>query len=641
VLNLEFILTVTAFIFIALAANRIGQLGTYLHFPLITGYLLAGAVAGPFILDMISFEAVEQLRFVDELSLAVIAFAAGSELRINELRRRFRSIAWIAAGQLIVTYILGALALFLLADFTPFMQEMDTHTRVAVSLLGGAILVARSPSSAIAIMNELRAKGPFTKTVLSVTVVKDVIVIVVFAITVSVADTILTGLGFNLGTLLLLVAELSLAVVIGVVLGRLLHHVLSFHFDERVKIALMLLLGFMMFFFSETVRELSHDHLPFEVLFEPLLICMVAGFVVVNFSPHQAEFIRMLEEVGPFIFVLFFTLTGASLALDTLLVIWPVTLALFAVRLGAVALGSFGGGVIAGDPMLHNRLSWMAYITQAGVGLGLAKEVADEFPEFGVEFATLMIAVIVINQLVGPPFFKFAVRRVGEARVKATPAPDDIRDVLILGVDHQSMALARQLQAHNWQVIVADTDRSHIERLEAEDVVERHIPEISYATLSELMTNATDAVVAMLGDDDENYKALQLAYEHFGVPRRIVRVNNVANAGRFKALNALVVNPSSAMVHLLDQSVRAPQSVEMLLHRDPEHEIVQITVRDKDIHGLHLREVRLPSDVLVLAITRDGHSIVPHGYTTLHLDDEVTLLGHPKSLDEVTLRLGF
>ena len=40
----------------------------------------------------------------------------------------------------------------------------------------------------------------------------------------------------------------------------------------------------------------------------------------------------------------------------------------------------------------------MPYVTQAGVGLGLAIEVGGEFSDWGAEFSTLVIAVIVLNQ---------------------------------------------------------------------------------------------------------------------------------------------------------------------------------------------------------------------------------------------------
>ena len=51
----------------------------------------------------------------------------------------------------------------------------------AVAMVAGTIMVARSPSSAIAIVQELRAKGPFTDLTIGVTVVMDLVVIVLFS----------------------------------------------------------------------------------------------------------------------------------------------------------------------------------------------------------------------------------------------------------------------------------------------------------------------------------------------------------------------------------------------------------------------------------------------------------------------------
>ena len=53
------------------------------------------------------------------------------------------------------------------------------------------------------------------------------------------------------------------------------------------------------------------------------------------------------------------------------------------------------------------------------------------------------------------------------------------------------------------------------------------------------------------------------------------------------------------------------------------------------------RDVRLPEDVLLLDVTRNGPSLVPNGYTRLQQGDEVTLLGQPESLEAVTIRLGY
>ena len=219
--------------------------------------------------------------------------------------------------------------------------------------------------------------------------------------------------------------------------------------------------------------------------------------------------------------------------------------------------------------------------------------------------------------------------------------PDAIRDALILGIDNQSLALARQLKAYKWKVTMADVDATHVERLAAEDVDERHIPDISHETMSTLVTSGTDALVAMLEDDQINFQACELAREKFGIPRLIVRLSDLSWSDRFTELGALVVEPASAIVNVLDQFVRAPDAAALFLHRDPDHEIVQITITDLDVVDRALRELRLPTDVQVLEIRRAGQALVPRGYTILRLDDEVTLIGSPRHLEEVALRWGY
>ncbi|HID50734.1 MAG TPA: hypothetical protein EYP41_01695 [Anaerolineae bacterium] len=81
----EQIIFVIAFIVIALASWRIGEFLTRFKLPLISGYLFAGIAVGPFGLNLIIGESLGSLRVIDELSLAVIAFAAGSELYMKEL----------------------------------------------------------------------------------------------------------------------------------------------------------------------------------------------------------------------------------------------------------------------------------------------------------------------------------------------------------------------------------------------------------------------------------------------------------------------------------------------------------------------------------------------------------------------------
>jgi Kef-type K+ transport system membrane component KefB len=76
--NLRDILLFTGgFSVTALASQQIGNYFVRFRLPLISGFLATGILAGPYALNLITAEAVESLRFVDEIALAFIAFAAG------------------------------------------------------------------------------------------------------------------------------------------------------------------------------------------------------------------------------------------------------------------------------------------------------------------------------------------------------------------------------------------------------------------------------------------------------------------------------------------------------------------------------------------------------------------------------------
>ncbi|MBO73504.1 MAG: potassium transporter TrkA, partial [Flavobacteriales bacterium] len=167
--NKEIIIALGGFLIIALSANHISKFFAKIKFPLITGLLLAGILAGSDVLELIPRENTKYLNFLNEISLAFIAFAAGSELYLKEIRGQFKSILWNTLGQLVITFGLGVLGVFLASEYIPFMVEMTFAEKMSVGILMATIFVARSPSSAIAVINELRAKGPFTKTSIGVT----------------------------------------------------------------------------------------------------------------------------------------------------------------------------------------------------------------------------------------------------------------------------------------------------------------------------------------------------------------------------------------------------------------------------------------------------------------------------------------
>ncbi|MDJ0757385.1 MAG: cation:proton antiporter [Ardenticatenaceae bacterium] len=627
----------SALLVIVLAARQMGEIFARFKLPLISGFLFVGIITGPFVLDFIHTENIPQFLLLDEMALAFIAFAAGAELEMHVIRGYFRSIISIISGQVIVVFAIGITIFILIKDMIPFMAPLPQPEVWAVALLGATIMIARSPSSALAIIKELRARGPFTHKVLGATVLKDAVVIVIFAAAVSVAAVLVEGSAFNFLLLFQVVFEIGIDIGLGILIGLLLRMISMIPF-RLVKSALILILGLSVFVISTELHDPQLISLPIGLFSEPLLICMTAGFYVTNFTRLASDFQYTIEEMSPAVFLVFFTLVGIELELDVLGQTWLIVLILVVVRIVGIFVGSFAGTAIAGDRSRENALLGFGFITQAGVSVGLAKEIGVEFDSWGPELATLSIGVIVINQILGPPLLKWTINRVGESYTQAARADfDGIRDALIFGVENQSLALARQLNNHGWQAVLVSRSQENGTTLAEEDPKIKYLPKITGDELRALEMSRADSVVLLL-TDDENYAICELIYEQFGVENVIVRLEDRANFEKFYELGANIIQPGTTMVSLLDQFVRSPSTASLLLGMDPQEQFLEIQMNNPELNGMAVRDINFPHDTLLLSISRQGDRVVSHGYTRLKIGDQITVVGSPDSLAELEVK---
>ncbi len=633
----QLIILIGGFLVVAIASKQISGFFQKIKLPLITGFIVSGIIAGPYVLGLIPAVSKEKLNFINEVALAFIAFAAGAELYLKELRSRLNSIKWNSIGQLVITFVFGSISVYFVSDYIPYMSELAVGPKVAISLLTGTIFVARSPASAIAVVNEVRAKGPFTQTAMGVTVVADFLMIILFAITLSIAKTIIGGEDFNYLSILIIVIELVISFGLGYFYGRVLKLLLSWKIQTLYKTILIILVGYTAYLLATEAYYYSEVYFHHAITFEPLLVCILGSFYVTNYSKFRAEFLKIIEETGPVIYIGFFTLTGANMAINTLLAVFGVAVILFFIRLLTMVAGGYLGGVLAKDPMAFCHYGWMPYVTQAGVALGLSTVVANTFPSWGNQFATVVIAVIVINQFLGPPLFKYALSKLGEDRSKAdTPEFDGVRDAIIFGLESQSISLAKQLMKKGWEVQLATLLEEGTFQ-EPENVTIRYIKDFTIKTMLKMEADKTEAIVCMLSDE-ENYQICEAAYENLGTRDLIVRLNDRNNYDKFLSLDVRVVDPSTAIVSLMDHFVRSPQATSLLLGMAENQDTRDLELLNPNLHGIPLRDLRLPADVIIMSIRRGGQMIISHGYTRLRIKDIVTVVGSDTSLDALTLR---
>jgi Kef-type K+ transport system membrane component KefB len=401
--------------FLLLASYLVGSLFMDVRLPGISGYMVAGIVFGPYLLGFINGEMISQLKFIDDLALTFIALEAGAELRLADLRPQKRSLFLLVVLQLLLVFAGVTLLLFLATPVLPIFANRGTVQILVICLLIGALAVARSPSSAVAIIDETHARGPFTELTLGVTVTTDLITIVFFGVILSVGETLATpGQSFALGFVLGLLGELLISMLIGYLVGLGLTAYVN---RTQVDLPIILLgVSFLIKKLSDYLGLFLKTEFGLGFHLEPLIIAVVAGVVVRNFSRRGEEFIEGVERSSLPVFVLFFTLIGTSLNIEALRSTWLLAMIIFLARLVMMLLSSYLAGRMSGDSPLFSKMYGLAFIAQAGVSLGLALELNRRFPEWGSVFAAAIIASITINQLVGPVAFKYALDRVGETR---------------------------------------------------------------------------------------------------------------------------------------------------------------------------------------------------------------------------------
>ncbi len=394
--------------FLLLAGFLLGELTARISVPRITGYLLAGVACGPYALGMVDAEVVEHLRLVDKLALALIAFTAGAELRYASLRARIKAILSVTLVQTIVVFSITAGALYLLRTHLSLFDGVSGGMALAVALVLGLIATAKSPATTVAVIVETRAKGPVTDAVLGITVIKDIVVLVGFSLLMGLVVPALSqqphavptpGMPTPAGVML----EVLLSLPVGAVLGLLM--IGYFRYVNRQNLLFVVAAAFLLI----SVCEAFH--------LDPLLVAVVAGFVLSNFSSQGEVFLNGLKGAAGPVFLIFFSLAGAGLNLGLLSSLWPMVLIYLLLRTGSMWLGTWLGAVVAGEGEGLRRFAWTGFLGQAGVSLGLALLVRAQFPNVGAAVADLVVGAIVVNQIVGPVAFRWALVRLGEANL--------------------------------------------------------------------------------------------------------------------------------------------------------------------------------------------------------------------------------
>ncbi len=405
------LLTLAVMIFAGMA---FGRLAKHLHLPNVTGYLVAGLLIGPAIPALIpgcayggllTQEMLPAFDIISEAALGFIAFSIGNEFKISYFKR-------VGVTPIVIAVFESLFAiLFVLAVLLGLNAVGLIHITPAFAVVLSSIAAATAPAATIMVINQYKAKGPVTETLLSVVALDDATALAMFSVSVAIAQTLRDPSAVSLAdTVLSPLWEIGGAVVVGFIMG--LVFCIPLRFFKKDGNRLSLIIGFV--FAGVGIAKLCG--------FSSLLLCMALGAGFANFSSHVPHVMRLTDGLTPPIFMLFFVLSGAELQLAVVPTVGVVGIVYVVMRVvGKICGTAFGGALCKADTKIRRYLG-PALMPQAGVAIGLSLIATQVVPEYGAQVRAIILCGTLVYELIGPAVTKMSLTEAGEIERDTRPA---------------------------------------------------------------------------------------------------------------------------------------------------------------------------------------------------------------------------
>lgn len=410
---------VTFGIAILLLAGFIGsKIAQQLRLPSVTGYICAGLLLGPTWLGYITEETIgHNLNHFTQIALMLIAFGIGEHIEINKLKKHSRSVMWIGIFEAGTAFTVVASVIYTTMVLTEFtVPGWELRNYIVLSLLLGSIGMATAPAATLLVIRELKAKGPLTSTLMAIVAIDDGLAIIIFGLVVSIAHQVLghsdVPLLLSLGpSMVEIFGSLTLGILTGIILILVLGKLHRPGELMTAGLAILLICGEIAVFL----------HL------SPLLAGMAAGFVLINKAERDVRVFRALNRFEPPIYVLFFTLAGTHLDIQSLKTAGLLGFAYFLATVGGKMLGVNLGGRVANSPVTVRRYLGFAMVPQAGVAIGLIFLLSSDaiLGSYTQVITPVVLTGVFLSEMVGPVSARFALTRAGETHAAFSELPEN------------------------------------------------------------------------------------------------------------------------------------------------------------------------------------------------------------------------
>ena len=363
----------------------------FFKLPNVTGYLLAGLVAGPNFFNLLRSEITSQAAILTTIALGFIAFSIGNEFKISHIKKIGKRVIFITICESFGAIIFVSLGLM----FAGFDK--------AASLTLSAMAASTAPAATLLVVKQYKAKGPVTDNLLPVVAMDDAVGLITYSICVAFAKILIdTNAVLTIGIIVNPLIKIFISLLVGIVIGYLVS-ILHYKFNDKTSRLVLSISAILLGLYLSEKFSLSQ-----------LLMCMAIGASFVNFRNDGIETIKIVEEFTPPIFLLFFVISGAELNISLLPKVGMYGIIYIVLRVMGKYVGTyFGSSIVKADKNVKKYLG-LALVPQAGVAIGLSQMALKELPQFGKELQAIILSATLVYELTGPIITKIALKKAKE-----------------------------------------------------------------------------------------------------------------------------------------------------------------------------------------------------------------------------------
>lgn len=269
---------------------------------------------------------------------------------------------------------------------------------------------------------------------------------------------------------------------------------------------------------------------------------------------------------------------------------------------------------VAAGFLMSSRLSLIIAASAIGLQLGVITP--------GINASFILMAIITC--LLSPVIFNWI-------------NPEKLTEgdkTLIIGGSSTGVLLARRMNIHGKKVILIEKDKKRYHEIKNKGLYVIYGDGMDKQIYEQVKLSPDNYVVIETGQDKFNYEIGNFLRNELMHEKIIMRACKMPCIEKLNRLGVESVDLHRVLATAMENLIFRPTTYHDLVETFENYSVEEIAITNNAMEGKQLKEVSFHSGAILMMITRDKNSFIPHGETYLQTGDLLHIFGTQTALQE-------